>query len=174
MNSGANSDLYEPITSARRNFPHMPVLDFPVLDFPTPNDDRSLEETNSPQFEKNKYKPEPENMFARETETIKEWWIGHVLEVYPEQRYFSAHLRDLNFVESIAEFDYDSVFENDAEVDNYLFKGAEFAFFVMIRHGRGSPETVSRVEFSSPYIWKEEDAEKAELLYYSIFGKDEF
>ncbi|MCP4113380.1 MAG: hypothetical protein GY749_48925 [Desulfobacteraceae bacterium] len=62
MNNKANSDLYESITSARRNFPHMPVPDFPVLDFPTPNDDRSLEETNSPQFEKNKYKPESENI----------------------------------------------------------------------------------------------------------------
>lgn len=106
-------------------------------------------------------------------ETIREWWVGFVLKVHWKERYFEANLKDItNGIESIAEFDIDTVFEDNANIDPYLFPGAEFAFFVVIRHGRGSPETVSRVEFTSPYIWRKEDNKKVKELFSELFPDD--
>lgn len=184
MNSGVTLALSN--TSAGIN-PNIHCSDFhPDLDLPdstksttnggvhTNTDNRSLKEKKSLIFGKHINKYILKDTFLLETETIKEWWIGHVLEVFPEQRYFTAHIRDLKFVESVAEFDFDSVFpQNEPDLYKYLFNGAEFAFFVLIRHGVGSPETISRVEFSSPYIWKEGDDKKAEALYLSLFEKDD-
>lgn len=62
MNSGPNSDSYESVTSARKNFPRVPVTDFPATET-----DSSSGETTSLQF-KNKY--EAKEVFFRETETI--------------------------------------------------------------------------------------------------------
>jgi len=114
----------------------------------------------------------PEKVESLYRETIREWWIGRVLKVYPEERYFKAHLNDLKGNESIAEFNIDTALEDSSDVEYYLFPGAEFAFFVVTRHGRGSPETISRLEFTSPYIWKEEDNKKVKELYRELFPDD--
>lgn len=104
------------------------------------------------------------------SETIRQWWVGRVLEIHGDEGYFVAALKDLEGLQSIAEFDIGPLFEDDMDVKQYLFEGAEFAFFVFTRHrGRGSPETVSRVEFSSPYVWREEDSKKADKLYSELF-----
>jgi hypothetical protein len=170
MNStiGVNLDLSDTATGRS---PNNPAPDFlPPFQGSTKSSKKDGAHTNI----KDKNKSIPKDIFLGETETIKEWWIGHVLEVFPEERYFSAHLRDLKFVESVAEYDFDSAFkENEPDLDKYLFKGAEFAFFVTVQHGPGSPKTISWIEFSSPYIWKEEDNKKAESLYLSLFGKDD-
>ena len=105
-------------------------------------------------------------------ETIREWWVGHVLKVHKDEGYFVAHLKDIKGKESIAEFNIDSAFEDSADMSQYLLPGAEFAFFVVTRHGRGNPETISRIEFTSPYIWKEEDNEKVKELYKELFPDD--
>jgi hypothetical protein len=105
-------------------------------------------------------------------ETIREWWVGEVLEVHSKDRYFSARLRDLKKNESIAEFDFDAAFDNDMEMEQCLFPGAEFAFYVVTRHGQGSPETVSSLEFTSPYVWREGDDSKVEKLYSILFSEE--
>lgn len=169
MNSNTILDNLAKSTSAHVNDPN-PIDDISVRvtsELPEVNQ----AETNSDVTPKYRQKT---NRIASESETIKEWWVGRVLEIFPEQRYFTAHLRDLKFVESIADFDFDSAFNDDIEVNTYLFEGSEFAFFILIRHGQGSPQTISRLEFSSPYLWQENDSKKADKLYRELFPGDDF
>jgi hypothetical protein len=107
------------------------------------------------------------------TETIREWWIGKVLEVHREEGYFVASLRDRNGIENIAEFDIESAFENDADVEYYLFSGSSFAFSVFTRHGIGAPETTSKIEFTTPHIWSEGDDLKLKELFSQLFPNDQ-
>ena len=100
---------------------------------------------------------------------IDKWWVGKVLEINYQERYFIAHLRDMKFIESIAEFDFDNVFNDKEDVNKYLFEGSEFTFYILIRHGRGGPEPISRIEFSSPYFWKDGDNKRADELYKTLF-----
>ncbi len=105
-------------------------------------------------------------------ETLRQWWIGKVLMVNYDKGYFEAILKDLNGVESIAEFDIDRVIEDLSEAKKYIFQGAEFAFTVFTRHGPGSPETISKVEFTTPYIWKDDDNEKVKTLFRELFPEE--
>ena len=116
----------------------------------------------------------PKKSEYTENETIREWWIGKVTRVHHKERYFEALLRDVRReIESIAEFDFDSVFHDRSEIERNLFPGANFAFFVVTEHGPGSPLTVSRVEFSSPHIWEEDDNEKLKELFSELFPFDD-
>ena len=116
----------------------------------------------------------PHKLEYSKNETIREWWIGKVTKVHHNERYFEALLKDVRKgIESIAEFDFDSVFQDTAEIERTLFPGANFAFFVITEHGRGSPLTISRVEFSSPHIWEEDDNEKVKELFSELFPYDD-
>ncbi|MBM4288648.1 MAG: hypothetical protein FJ135_11000 [Deltaproteobacteria bacterium] len=107
------------------------------------------------------------------TETIREWWRGEVLEVNDEEGYFVALLKDRKGIESIAEFDISSAFDNTSEKNIYLFPGASFAFSVFTRHGYGAPEDRSRIEFNTPHIWCEDDELKSKELYNQLFPNDQ-
>jgi len=105
-------------------------------------------------------------------ETIREWWFGQVEKIHFEEGYFEANLKDLKGIEVIAEFNIDSEYQESSDGDKYLFPGANFIFYVAIKHGRGYPETVSRLEFTTPHIWREEDNKRVEELYKALFPND--
>lgn len=164
-----NSMFLEKIGSSDSNSPNFPVS-FPMT-INTRSDTQDIEYDDTSLSPFNLAKNEPKiQITTKHWETIKEWWMGTVTNINYDEKYFTAHLRDLKFVESIAEFDFDSVFENDNIISEYLCEGAEFAFFVYIRHGYGFPETISKIEFSTPYIWKDSDNEKAEKLIKQLFS----
>jgi len=108
------------------------------------------------------------------TENIDQWWIGEVLEVHTNEGYFVASLRDVigPRVESVAEFDIKTISENTEEVEQCLFPGANFAFYVVTEHGIGPPRTSSGLQFTMPYIWREGDNEKVKELYRDLFPSD--
>lgn len=162
-----NLDIKASTFGIERDIPHF----VPGFDLSTSHDSSSLLITDSQNFAP--FLQSNQSIDSSKWETLQEWWVGHILEIYLEEKYFTAYLRDTDFVESIAEFDFDTVFDNDEDRSRYLFEGSEFAFFILTRHGNGSPETVSRVEFSSPYIWQEDDDKKSEELYNQLFPGDE-
>ena len=107
------------------------------------------------------------------TETIESWFIGSVISVDWNERYFEARLKDYKTdIESIAEFDIDSVFETEEDEEFYLYNGSKFAFSIYSKHGYGSPITVSKLEFSAPYIWKKDDKEKVDQLFKEMFPEE--
>ena len=113
----------------------------------------------------------PKKVQGVQTETIREWFKGEVLEVHNEEKYFVARLRDLTGprVDSIAEFDIDLTFEDSSDIEQFLFPGAEFAFFVVTKHSLGNPVTQSSIEFTTPHIWRVEDEQKAKELFQELF-----
>ena len=104
------------------------------------------------------------------TESIQAWFLGKVTEIFLDDKYFVAELKDIDTGDiSVAEFDIESAFDEKADFDLQLFPGACFAFYVFTKHGMGSPQTSTGLEFTSPYIWQEEDNEKAREIYDEIF-----
>jgi len=106
---------------------------------------------------------QPKKSEGADTEEILEWWIGTVLEVHEKEGYFTAHLKDMKYVENIAEFDISTEIKQD------VFPGARFVFSVFTRYGQGSPETSNRVEFIPPHIWTKEEKEEAKEIYGKLF-----
>lgn len=99
-------------------------------------------------------------------ETIREWWYGQVVRIHPEKGYFEANLRDQKGIEMVAEFDIDPGYKD------LVFCGAQFVFYVTTKHGRGSPQTISQLEFTTPHIWRKQDAEYAKEIYKELFPDD--
>jgi hypothetical protein len=93
-----------------------------------------------------------------------------VTAVHRDGGFFEAHLVDpVKRIESLAEFDIDRVFDDVADAERLLYVGSELAFTVVTVHGRGSPQTVTRVTFVEPYVWKEDDDEEAEVRLKELF-----
>ena len=105
-------------------------------------------------------------------ETIREWWLGKVVNVHHGEGYFEAQLRDLKGIEIIAEFNIGPEYEHLLSGVEHLFPGASFIFYVATKHGRGAPEIVSRLEFTTPHIWQEEDNNRVKELYRELFPND--
>lgn len=106
-------------------------------------------------------------------ETIDNWWIGNVIQVNSDEGYFTALLKDLKGVESVAEFETEKVFENEDDVHLKLFKGAKFAFFIVNEHRRrGNPISKAGIEFDTPYIWGSKDNDEVKKLYKELFTED--
>lgn len=101
------------------------------------------------------------------TEEIVQWWKGRVEEV--KENYFIASLRDLQGVESISEIDISSVSEDQQE---YVLAGAEFSYCVIRENRREGRRIVSKIEFSTPYLWTEKDQEKADKLIKEFFPEE--
>ena len=98
------------------------------------------------------------------------WFLGKVTEVFWDDGYFVAELKDIDTGNiSVAEFDIESAFDEKLDLNLKLFPGASFAFYVFTKHGMGSPQTSTGLEFTPPYIWQEEDNEKARELYDETF-----
>jgi len=99
------------------------------------------------------------------SENIIQWWKGRVEEV--KQDYFVATLRDLQGIESIVEISLSSGQRED------VFAGAEFAYYVSRRcYKWGQIETVSNIEFSTPYLWTENAKDKAQRLLKELFPEE--
>ena len=107
--------------------------------------------------------------YIRKTETINEWWIGKVSAINYDQRYFTASLKNIKGQEFIAEFDFSSTFDDEYEINEFLHLGMEFAFYVLTEHGDGRPRTISKIEFSTPYIWSESDDVNVDAIYNDLF-----
>jgi len=99
-------------------------------------------------------------------ETIREWWYGQVVKIHAEKGYFEANLKDQKGIEIVAEFDIDPEFKD------LVFYGAQFVFYVTTKHGRGSPQTMSQLEFTTPHVWRKHDDEHAEEIYKELFPDD--
>jgi len=104
-------------------------------------------------------------------ETILEWWKGKVVEIVESdhENFFIAHLVDLNNGQSTAEFNFDA----ETKAQGKLFEGAEFAFFIVKKHGFGNPRMESRLEFNTPHIWRKEDEEATKHLFSQLFPNDD-
>ena len=107
-----------------------------------------------------------------ESESIEQWWKGEVTEINKNDGYFSAILFDLKGNTCIAEFDIKKVFDDQSDEELNLYRHSQFAFFVVTKHGKGRPTTVSGLEFSAPYIWKKNDTEVASELLSTYFPED--
>jgi len=106
-------------------------------------------------------------------ETILAWWTGTITEIFEDECYFAAQLKDIDKgTRSILELDFDSVFNDEEDKNINLFVGAEFAFFVLTKHGSGRPETSSGIEFNSPHVWRKEDFNKVQEKFTQIFPED--
>ncbi len=107
--------------------------------------------SGSPWFPKN-LGEETEMSKSFFNETIREWFVGKVLEVYFEEGYFEAQLKDTRGVESRARFDIDMVFEDRLDIEQHLFPGAKFVFSVVTKDKRVKSLTQSSMKFTNPYI----------------------
>jgi hypothetical protein len=107
-----------------------------------------------------------------ETETIEQWWKGEIIDIQQEEGFFSAYLVDLEGNTCIAEFDIDKVFDKKEDININLYPHAKFAFYVVTKHGRGTPRTETGLEFSVPYIWRETDNEVLSTLLNQYFQED--
>ncbi len=128
----------------------------------------STEEDFTPRFDKRSKTFIPEPTYR---ETLRGWWKGIVLDINYEEKFFSAHLIDVQAsIESHAEFEFSEVFDDENNIDHQLlYEGAEFAFSVFTRHSRTNPITISLLEFSSPYIWQEGDDERSKKIHKKLF-----
>ena len=117
--------------------------------------------------------PKPPKNRIIYTESIHSWFIGKVTEVFRDDGYFVAKLRDIDTgIISVAEFDIESAFDDENDVNLKLFPGASFAFYVFTKHGMGSPLTSTGLEFNSPHIWQEKDNEKLKEIYDETFPEE--
>ncbi|MBU2490642.1 MAG: hypothetical protein KKA60_14740 [Proteobacteria bacterium] len=105
-------------------------------------------------------------------ETIREWWKGIVLSINAQENSFVSELIDLRGNRSIVEFDSAFITEDKGPIDNFIDIGDEFAYYVVTRHTKMAPETVSKIEFSSPHIWQASDDKKAEKFIDTYFKGD--
>ena len=146
----------------------------PDLDFESTGYHISDQQSGSVSLWPEQIKKPPQKPMYEKTEDIDQWWIGEVLEVHTNEGYFVASLRDVigPKVESIAEFDINTISDNTEEIEQCLFPGANFAFYVVTEHRIGPPRTSSGLQFTMPYIWREGDNEKVKELYRDLFHAD--
>lgn len=102
---------------------------------------------------------QPNKIKVSKREKILEWWMGTVMKINEEQKYFEAHLEDNDGIESIAEF---VIYK---EIKQDVYKGSRFIFSIFIKSQEGSMDATTRIEFIPPQIWtEEEDNEVKETL----------
>jgi hypothetical protein len=92
-------------------------------------------------------------------EAILEWWIGEVKEI--GDNYFFANLRDMHGKKSIVEFYREVLSDEDWKL---LVRGTEFAFYVSRIDRADGRRYVEKLEISTPYIWKQDDEERATTI----------
>lgn len=102
---------------------------------------------------------QPNEIKVADKEKILKWWMGTVIKINKEQRYFEAHLEDNDGVESIAEFDIYKDIKHD------VYKGSRFVFSIFIKSHEGSMDAINRIEFIPPQIWTEEDDNEIKEIY---------
>ena len=104
------------------------------------------------------------------SESIHSWFMGRVTEVSFAEQFFVGELLDIEKKKTIViEFDIDSAFDDENEAKLKLYVGASFTFYILTKHGPGSPQTTTGIEFTSPYFWSDKDNEEVERAYHDLF-----
>ncbi|PQP35637.1 hypothetical protein C6A37_01360 [Desulfobacteraceae bacterium SEEP-SAG9] len=97
------------------------------------------------------------------------WWLGRVDCVFDD--YFTAVLEDLKANISIAEFDKDEISPSELSL---LVPNARFTLTVTQADKRSGREYVSKLSFSGPAIWTEQDSERFIEAYEKVFPDELF
>lgn len=97
------------------------------------------------------------------------WWLGRVDCV--SDNYFTTVLEDLKGNISIAEFDKDEITPSELSL---LVPNARFTYTVTLVDKRSGREYVSKLSFSGPAIWTEQDSERFKEAYEKVFPDELF